>query len=246
MNTHPALLKSRQRLEEEIKLSRELYGDRFADGLKECLDMLNVERPDIAALPDGGVICRTIVNDRVLDVLLRDLLVYISSSAADVQGLVDKLDALAYFPATKDSESIWNDAVDACMELGKAHLKDSPARNEGEPNDAGDFLANKMLKNADKFMKSQPIDDVQEYKLPFDVKIGPIRFGKGVKLQTLIDAATRWHKAASDAAMVGINVEEARAALSVILANPNEMSEAHLSAQPAGEYQAAMKSNQGE
>lgn len=49
--------------------------------------------------------------------------------------------------------------------------------------------------------------------LPCDVHVGPIKFGKGVKLQTLVDAATRWHKQASEAAMAGVDVEAARAAL---------------------------------
>lgn len=57
--------------------------------------------------------------------------------------------------------------------------------------------------------KRELIDDT----LPKDVHIGAAVFKKGVKLDTLINAATRWHKMASDASLVDIDVKAALAAL---------------------------------
>lgn len=53
-----------------------------------------------------------------------------------------------------------------------------------------------------------------EAVLPYDVKAGSTIFRKGMKLQTLIDAANRWHAEASKSFLAGVDVEEAKEALS--------------------------------
>jgi hypothetical protein len=40
---------------------------------------------------------------------------------------------------------------------------------------------------------------VEEATLPYEVNVGGIKFGKGVKLQTLVNAAARWKQQAADA-----------------------------------------------
>lgn len=65
-------------------------------------------------------------------------------------------------------------------------------------------------------MFATPVREIGEDTLPKDVHIGSVMFKKGVKLDTLIDAATRWHKMASDASLVDIDVKAALSALTEI------------------------------
>ena len=58
-------------------------------------------------------------------------------------------------------------------------------------------------------MNSDPMDT----PLPCEVICGPIRFGKGVKLRTLAEAAERWRKIAQNHIMCCHDADGGRAAL---------------------------------
>ena len=47
-----------------------------------------------------------------------------------------------------------------------------------------------------------------EAVLPYEVDVGGVKFGKGVKLQTLVNAAARWKKDAGEALFPGLATEK--------------------------------------